>query len=108
MAAVRPPPLVDRVAESRADGVLDDVAAYGVQVALVLDCPRREAVCKEVSEAPVPLVEGLRVAALETLEAARELGLGAVQDEVVVRGHEAERVQRPAVSLDARPHVGQE
>jgi hypothetical protein len=61
-----------------------------------------------VSEAPVALVERLRVAALETLEAARELGLGAVQDEVVVRRHEAERVQRPAVSLDAHPHVGQE
>jgi hypothetical protein len=108
VAAVRPRPLVDRIAEPGADGVLDDVAAGGVQVALVLDRPRREAVCEEVPEAPVALVERLRVAALEPLNAPRELGLGAVQDDVVVRRHEAERVQRPAVSLGARPHVGQE
>jgi hypothetical protein len=58
-------------------------------------------------EALVALVERLRVAALEALKASRELGLRAVQDEVVVRRHQAEGVQRPPVPLDARPNVCQ-
>jgi hypothetical protein len=61
-----------------------------------------------VAEAAMPLVEGLRVAALEALDAAGELGLGAVKDEVVVRRHQAERVHRPAKALGARADVGEE
>jgi hypothetical protein len=61
-----------------------------------------------VAEALVPLVERLRVAALQALEPSRELGLGAVQDEVEVRGHQTERVHRPSVPLGAHPQVGEE
>lgn len=105
---MRPRPVLDRVAQPGADGVLDDVAAGGAQVALALDRPRREAVREQVSEAPVALVERLRIAALQALETTRELHPRAVEDEMVVRRHEAKRVERPVIPLGARPHVGQE
>jgi hypothetical protein len=105
---VRPRPVVDRGAEARADGVLDDVAARSAQVALSLDHPRGEAVGEEVPEPLVALVERLRVAALQALEPARELRAGAVDDEVVVRRHETQGVNRPPVALGARAHVREE
>ena len=49
---MRPRPVLDRVAEPGADGVLDDVAAVRAKVALALDRPRGEAVCEQVSEQP--------------------------------------------------------
>jgi hypothetical protein len=61
-----------------------------------------------VAEALVTLVERLRVAALQALKAPGELGLRAVQNEVVVRRHQTERVQRPPVALGARPDVREE
>jgi hypothetical protein len=61
-----------------------------------------------VAEAHVPRVERLRVAALQALEPAGEVGLGAVQDEVVVRRHQAQRVHRPPVPLGTHPQVGEE
>jgi hypothetical protein len=105
---VRPRPVADGRRDAGAHGVLDHVAAGGDQVALTVDRPRREAVGEEVPEASVALVERLRVAPLEALDAARELGLGAVEDEVVVRRHQAERVHRPAVALGAAVDVGEE
>jgi hypothetical protein len=105
---VRPRPLSDRVGETRADRVLEDVAARGEQVALPVDRSGGEAVGEQVAEAPVALVEGLRVAALEALDAAGELRLGAVEDEVVVRRHQAERVHRPVEALGAGSDVGEE
>jgi hypothetical protein len=105
---VRPRPVSDLGGEPRAHRVLDDVAAGGDEVALTVDRPRREAVGEEVPEASVPLVERLRVAALEALDAARELGLRAVEDEVVVRRHQAQRVHRPAEPFGARVDVGEE
>jgi hypothetical protein len=105
---VRPRPLADGVGETGADWVLDDVTAGGEQVALPVDGSRGEAVGEQVAEAAVPLVERLRVAALEPLDAAGELGLRAVEDEVVVRRHQAERVHRPAIALGARVDVGEE
>jgi hypothetical protein len=105
---MRPRPLSDGIGEAGADGVLDDVTTGGEQVALPVDRSRGEASCEQVAEAAVALVEGLRVAALEALDAAGQLGLGAVQHEVVVRRHQAERVHRPAEALDAGPDVGEE
>jgi hypothetical protein len=96
---VRPRPVPDRVAESRADRILDHVAASGDEVVLAVDRPGGEAPCKKWAEAVVTMVERLRVAAEQTLQPAGELGLGAVDDEVVVRGHQAQRVDRPAVAL---------
>jgi hypothetical protein len=108
LVGVRPRPVADRVAETGANGVLDDVAAGRAQVALSLDRTRGEAVGEEVPEAPVPPVERLRVPALQALEPARELRPGGVEDEVVVRRHETERVNRPPVVLGARQDVGEE
>jgi hypothetical protein len=101
VAAVRPPPLPDRLREPGADGVLDDVSARRSQIALAVDCASGEAAGEERAEALVALVEGLAVVAQEPLEAARELGLRAVEHEVVMRRHQAERVQCPAVALGA-------
>ena len=108
VAGVRPGPLADRVGQTGAHGVLDHVAAGGEQVALPVDRSGGEAVGEQVAEAAVALVERLPVAALEALDAARELGLRAVEDEVVVRRHQAERVHRPAEALDAGADVGEE
>jgi hypothetical protein len=47
------------------------------------------------------VVERLRVPAFQQLEAAGQLGLRGVEDEVEVCRHEAERVHRPPVPLDA-------
>jgi hypothetical protein len=47
------------------------------------------------------LVEPLRVASVQTLEPAGQVRLRALEDDVVVRRHQAERVHRPPVALDA-------
>jgi hypothetical protein len=98
---VRPGPVPHRVAQPRANGILDHVAARGDEVVVVVDRPGGEAAGKEWAEAVVTMVERLRVEAQQALEPTRELGLGAVNDEVVVRGHQAQRVHRPAVALGA-------
>jgi hypothetical protein len=105
---VRPRPLSDGVGETGAHGVLHDITAGGEQVALPVDRLRGEAVGEQMAEATVALVEGLRVAALEALDAAGQLGLGAVEDEVVVRRHQAERVHRPAEAFRAGADVCEE
>lgn len=75
---------------------------------LSFDDPRGEAVGKEVAKPEVPLVEQLRVATVQPLNSARELDSRGVEHEVVVRRHQAERVDGPVVALDADPHVGEE
>ena len=59
-----------------------------------------EAGAEEVAEALVTAVEALGVDAVEPLHAGGEVGAGGVDDEVVVRVHEAEGVAAPAVALD--------
>jgi hypothetical protein len=105
---VRPRPVADGVGDPGADGVLYGVAAGGVEVALALDRACREAVGEQVAEAHVALVERLRVAAEKTVHSSRQLGLGAVEDEVEVGRHQAERVHRPAEALDATVEAGEE
>lgn len=106
--AVRPRPVLDRLAHSRSHGVLDDVLAGLHEIALVVDHPRCEAAGEEVPETAMSLVEGLRVAAVQALEPARELRLGRVEDDVVVRRHEAERVDCPPETLCARAQEREE
>ena len=53
-------------------------------------------------------VELLRVAAIQQLEAARERVPRGVKDEVVMRGHQAEGVDRPVEPLDASPEMSEE
>jgi hypothetical protein len=73
------------VSEPGANRVLDHVSARGSEVALVLDRTSGEAAGEERAESAVAVVEALRVVAEQALEAAGELGLGAVEDDVVVR-----------------------
>jgi hypothetical protein len=105
---VRPRPVADRWAEPRAHRILDDVAAGRVEVVLAVDGAGGEAVGEQVAEPAVALVELLRVATEQPLQAARELWLGAVEDEVVVRRHQTERVDGPAEAFDAGPQEDEE
>ena len=50
------------------------------------------------------LVERLRMPPFQELEAAGQVRLGALEDEVEVRRHEAERVDRPPIPLHAPGH----
>jgi hypothetical protein len=59
-----------------------------------------EAGAEEVAVAGVAAVEALRVRAVQPLQPVGEVGSRRVDDEVVVRVHEAEGVAAPAVALD--------
>ena len=104
---MRPRPLSDRGCEAGAHGILDDVAAGSSEVVRIVDCSGGEASCEERTEAAVAAVETLCVPAEEPLQSTRELGLGRVENEVVVRRQEAERVQRPAIVLRAEENLSE-
>jgi hypothetical protein len=63
---------------------------------LRLDDPGSETVGEEVSEACVPLIEGLRVQPVQPSHAVRQLDPRRSDDEVVVRRHQAHRLDGPA------------
>ncbi len=67
---MRPRPVLRSVAETCADGILDDVAAGLEEVALVVDDPRREAIGEQMPEPAMAFVELLRVPAVQQLEPA--------------------------------------
>jgi hypothetical protein len=87
-------------AEPGADRVVNDVAANGTELVLVFDGAAPEPLAEEVTPAAVAAVEALGVAAVQPLEAGRELGDGRLDDEVVVVPHQAEGVQAPVVLGD--------
>ena len=94
--------MVGRVdADPRANWVGHDVRACRVKVALGLDHAGCEAVCDEVSETAMSLVEALRVDAVQPLHPAGEVGAARFEHEVEVRGHQADRVDLPVVAGDA-------
>jgi hypothetical protein len=64
-------------------------------VFVVADYERGEAVAEEVAAAGVALVEGLRVGAVQPVQAAREAFEQRLDDDVVVVGHQAEGVAGP-------------
>jgi hypothetical protein len=74
-------------------------------VLVALDDPRGIPVTEEMAFPTMALVESEGVDAVEPVDAARELLDIGMQDEVVVRGHQAEGVDRPPESVDA---VGEE
>ncbi|HWH05378.1 MAG TPA: hypothetical protein VNT23_02940 [Gaiellaceae bacterium] len=86
--------------ESRTNGVVEDVLDRGGELPLRLDRPAGEAVAPQVAPAAVSAVEALRVDAVQALHAERELLARALQHEVVVVAHQAERVHRPRATLD--------
>jgi hypothetical protein len=69
-------------------------------VVVVDDHACGEAVAEEVSVAVVPVVEAGRVTPVQEVHADRELLPRRLDEEVVVRAHEAEGEDVPAVALD--------
>lgn len=104
---MRPRPLSDGGREAGTHGILDDVAAGRLEVFRIVDRTGREASSEERAEALVTAVESLCVPAEEPLQPTRELGLGRVENEVVVRRQQAERLQRPAVMLRAEEDLSE-
>jgi hypothetical protein len=78
------------------------------EVVLVLDDAAGEPVGEQVPESAVSPVELLGVAAVQELHPAREGVAAGVEDEVVVRRHQAERVHLPPEAIDAAAEVRQE
>jgi hypothetical protein len=72
--------------------VIDDVVDRIGVLLLGLDHLRPETAAEEVVTAPVTLVEGPRIGAVEVAHAVREVRLRRLEDEVVVVPHQALRV----------------
>jgi hypothetical protein len=87
-------------AQARTHRIRDHVATDGDELVLVLDLAAPEALAEEVAPPAVPRVESLCVATVELLEPRRELRDGGLEHEVVVVGHQAERVDCPGVLAD--------
>jgi hypothetical protein len=89
--------------------VVEDVV-HGVLVLLLgLDDPGPEALAEDVVAAPVPLVEGSGVAAVEVAHAVGEVRGRRLEDEVVVVAHQTACVDAPAVAaLDSSEGVGED
>jgi hypothetical protein len=98
---VCPGPLPRLCGDPGPDRILDDVGARFDEVALVLDDPALEAAGEQRAETDVLVVEPLRVASVQALQPAGQVRLGRVQDQVVVRRHEAQRMHRPPVTVRA-------
>jgi hypothetical protein len=88
------------VAEAGGHGVGEDVRDGALVVLVGVEDACVEASAEEVAVARVAAVEALRVRAVQPLHAVGEVGSRRVDDEVVVRVHEAEGVAAPAVALD--------
>jgi co-chaperonin GroES (HSP10) len=102
----RPRPVVGEAGEPGLDGVLEDVFERVGVLLVALDGLRVVAAAEHVvAEAP-PVVEPARVAPVEVAHAEIEVGLRRLDDEVVVRSEEADRVLAPAVAAqDAAQEV---
>jgi hypothetical protein len=98
-----PAPFFGRFAEPGADRILEDVGDRCVEVILVVDDPGRVAVAEQMSLALVPSVEALRVDAVEAVDAAGHQLNGRLEQQVVVRAHEAVSDAAPAEAADALP-----
>ena len=91
--APAPGPIFGAFDEAGPNGIRQDVRDGVRQVLLGVDHPRAEALAEERALAVVASVVLPRVVALEPLNGSRELFGGAFQNRVVVRVHEAVRVQ---------------
>jgi hypothetical protein len=77
-------------------------------VLLVADLPQREAVSPEMAAAPVLRVEALGVEPVHPVQGAGECVPSAFDDEVVVVGHQAERISVQPEAVDCSPELGEE
>jgi hypothetical protein len=103
-----PGPLFGARAEARADRVVEDVAERGGQVFVAVDGARGVAVAEEVTPALVAPVERQRVDSVQAVHSAGHRLDGGLDHEVVVRRHQAVRVELPVEALDAVPEEGEE
>ena len=92
----------------RVDRVLEDVPERRVEVPGPADDPGGEAPAEEVSTATMTDVERLRVRAVQPLHAGRQVGDLGGEDDVVVRAHQAVRVERPGMLLARVREHGEE
>jgi hypothetical protein len=104
----RPRPLVRAFAEARADGVVDDVAARGAEVALAAHDPGGVAFAEEMAAATVTAIERLGIDAVQSVHPVGETPELRADDQVVVVRHQAEGVAAPVVALDLVRQEGQE
>jgi hypothetical protein len=90
-----------RLDESGGDGILADILDRGGEVFVALDDPRGEAPAPEVAVAAVAQVEPLGIAAVQVLHPTRETRLRRLDEQVVVRAHQANGDHAPSVAIDA-------
>jgi len=77
-------------------------------VRVALDDENRVSALEEMSISIVPLIEKLRVAAVQQLHAEGQLWLHRLDDQVVVARHQAVRMAGPVVPSDHRAQQRQE
>jgi hypothetical protein len=92
-----PHPVGGRLAEAGTDGILLDVLARVLESLVVVDHERDEPLAEEVPVPEVPVVEAARVSAVQQPHPVGEVLTGRLDDEVIVRPHQAVRMQAPAV-----------
>jgi hypothetical protein len=100
-----PGPLLGARTEARAHGIRKDVVDRRGQVLVAVDDPRGVAIAEQMAAALVPSVEGERVGSVQPLHTACHRLDARLEDEVVVRRHQAVRVEAPPETADA---VGEE
>jgi hypothetical protein len=103
-----PGPLLRPGAEAGAHRVVEDVIDGRAEVLVAVDDPRGVAVAEEVTAAFVAPVEGEGVSPVEDVHPPCHLLDRRLEDEVVVRRHQAVRIQLPVEVLDAVPEELQE
>src|SRR5260221_3303845 len=89
-------------------GIESDVLDQRQQIALLLDEEAFEAALKEVTAALILPVEPLGVLAVHPLHAPGERGLGCLEDEMEVIGHEGVGMDDPAEAPDGLDEDGEE
>jgi hypothetical protein len=95
-------------AEAGADRVVEDVVERSGQIVVVGDGARGVAVTEEVAPALMATVERQRVDPVEPMHPAGHRLDGGLEHEVVVRRHQAVRVELPVETLDAVPEENEE
>jgi len=91
-----PGPVLGTVDEAGADGIRQHVLDRRLEVILVLDHPGGEALGQERASPPVSRVVLAGVMAVEPVEGAGELTGRSLDDNVVVRSHDAAGMKREA------------
>jgi hypothetical protein len=98
-----PGPLLRACAEACPDRVVEDVVEHGGEVLVAVDGAGGVAVAEEVTPPLVASVERQRVGAVQPVHPSGHRVDGRLDHEVVVRRHQAVRVELPLEALDAVP-----